>query len=80
MLFRSPDAEVFGAPCNALVETDKAGGDAVGCESLLAGVDVGEEMNFDAPGEIKTALDGGVDESSLFDVDQGCLPACVVHF
>jgi hypothetical protein len=72
-----PDAEVFGAPCDVLVETDKAGGDAIGCESLLAGVDVGEEMDFDAAREVEAALDGGVDESCFFDVDQG-VSTCIV--
>jgi hypothetical protein len=66
-----PDAEVFGAPGNALVEANEAGGDAACGEGLFARVDVGEEMDFDAAGEVEAALDGGVDEGGLFDVDQG---------
>src|SRR5205823_4011798 len=45
-----PDAEVFCAPGDLLGEFGEAGGDASYGQGLFAGVDVGDEMDFDAAG------------------------------
>ncbi len=64
-----PDAEVFGAPGDLLVEFDEARGYAANCESLFPGVDVCEEMDFDAAGEVEATVDGSFDDGDLFDMD-----------
>jgi hypothetical protein len=64
-----PDAEVFRAPGDALGEFGEAGGDAADGEGLFAGVDVGDEMDFDAAGEIEAPFDGCVDDGDLFEAD-----------
>jgi len=64
-----PDAEVFGAPGDLLGELNEAGGDASYGESLFAGVNVGQEMDFDAAGEVEASLDGCFDDGDLFELD-----------
>jgi hypothetical protein len=52
-----------------LGEFGEAGGDAADGQGLFAGVDVGDEMDFDAAGEIEASLDGCVDDGDLFEAD-----------
>jgi hypothetical protein len=64
-----PDAEVFCSPSDALVEFGEAGGDAADGHGLFAGVDVCDEMDFDAAGEVETTVDGRVDDRDFFEPD-----------
>jgi hypothetical protein len=61
-----PDAEVFRPPGDLLVEFGQSGSDATDCHSLFAGVDVRDQMYFDAAGEIKASFDGCFDDGDLF--------------
>lgn len=65
-----PHAEVLCAPDDLLMEADEAGGDAACREGLLAGVDVGEQMDLNAAREVEAAVDGRVEDGGLFDADQ----------
>jgi hypothetical protein len=67
-----PEAEVFGSPGDAVREALEAGGEATYCESLFAGVNVPEEMNFYAAGEVEAALNGCFDRRGLVDSDHRC--------
>jgi hypothetical protein len=73
-----PDAEVFCSPGDALGEFEETGGDAAYSQGLFAGVDVGDEMDLDAAGEVEAAFDGGVDDGDFFQPDhrRRCL-SCV---
>ena len=64
-----PDAEVFGSPCDPVGEALEAGGEAAYCEGLFAGVNVFEEMDFHAAGEVEAALNGRFDCCGLVDAN-----------
>ncbi len=64
-----PDAEVFCAPGDPLGEFGEAGGDASNGQGLFAGVDVCDEMDLDAAGEVETSFDGCFDDGDLFQSD-----------
>jgi hypothetical protein len=64
-----PDAEVFCAPGDLLGELRETRGDAAYGQSLLAGVDVRDQMDFDAAGEVEASFDRRVDDGDLFEVN-----------
>jgi hypothetical protein len=64
-----PEAEVFGSPGDPVGEALEAGGEATYCEGLFAGVNVSEEMDFYAAGEIEAALNGSFDRRGLVNAD-----------
>jgi len=60
------DAEVAGAPGDAVAESHEAGGaTSLLCDGLFAGVDVPEEMNLDGTGEVEDAGERCVDEGGF---------------
>jgi hypothetical protein len=61
-----PDAEMFSAPGDALVEADQAGRDSFGGDGLFAPMNISGEMDLDAAGEIETSFDGGADDGQIF--------------
>jgi hypothetical protein len=65
-----PEAEVFGSPGDAVGEALEAGGEATYCEGLFAGVNVFEEMDFYAAGEVEAALNGCFDRRGLVDANR----------
>jgi hypothetical protein len=65
------DAEMRGSPADELAEADEAGGDSA--DGLLAGLLGAEEMDLDAAGEVKAALDGGLDEGAEVEFDHDYL-------
>ena len=64
-----PGAEVFRAPGDLLRKLNEPGGDACDGEGLFTGVNVGQEMDFDAAGEVEATLDGCFDDGDLFELD-----------
>lgn len=64
-----PDAEVFCAPGDLLIEFGEARGDTADSHGLFAGVNVCDEMDLDAAGEIEASFDRCVDDVDLFQMD-----------
>ena len=64
-----PDAEVFCPPGDLLGEFGEAGGDASYGQGLFAGVNVCDEMDLDAAGEVEASFDGCIDDGDFFEPD-----------
>ena len=64
-----PNAEVFCAPDDLLGEFGETRGDAAYREGLLTGVDVCDEMNFDAAREVEASFDGSFDDGDFLKAD-----------
>jgi quercetin dioxygenase-like cupin family protein len=64
-----PDTEVFCAPDDLLREFGETGGDTAYGQGLLAGVDVCNQMDFNAAGEVEAAFDGCFDNGDFLQVD-----------
>jgi hypothetical protein len=66
-----PNTKVTGAPGDLLRELDETCGDAAYGQRLFGGVDVPDQMNFDASGEVEASFDGSLDDSDFLYSDHG---------
>jgi len=51
---------VFGAPGDLLIQTYEARGDAAERKCLFSGVNIREQMHFDAAGQAEATFDGSI--------------------